>query len=270
MSDQAQGSLGLMGCGKMGGAIVQAALRAGVATPERLLLFDRFAERAQALAEATGGRAVTSGHQLAQEASHIVLAVKPQDAPKALDKLEWPEAEPRLLMSIVAGLRLTTLRAWVPDTVELVRAMPNTPALIGQGVTGILAPSSHHLEQARILFEACGAVVVLDKEELFDALTALSGSGPAYIFVAIEALADGGVRMGLPRATALELATRTVLGAAALVTETGRHPAQLKDDVASPGGTTIAGLAALEHNGFRSALIEAVTAATTRGQQLGA
>ncbi|MEO1273586.1 MAG: pyrroline-5-carboxylate reductase, partial [Myxococcota bacterium] len=168
------------------------------------------------------------------------------------------------------GQRLTTLRAWVPDTVELVRAMPNTPALIGQGVTGILAPSSHHLEQARILFEACGAVVVLDKEELFDALTALSGSGPAYIFVAIEALADGGVRMGLPRATALELATRTVLGAAALVTETGRHPAQLKDDVASPGGTTIAGLAALEHNGFRSALIEAVTAATTRGQQLGA
>ena len=263
-------SLGLIGCGKMGGAIAQAVVARGVVSPERLLLADRADARAAALADLTGGRVAPSVEDLGRDAEVVVLAVKPQDAVKALAAVRWPEGEPRAVISVVAGLRLETLQGALPDSVAVVRAMPNTPALIGQGVTGVMSGSERALEQARLVFEACGAVVVLEKEALFDPLTALSGSGPAYVFVAIEALADGGVRMGLPRDVALELATRTVHGSAALVSETGRHPAQLKDDVASPGGTTINGLAELERAGFRAALIEAVTAATRRGQELGA
>jgi pyrroline-5-carboxylate reductase len=152
--------------------------------------------------------------------------------------------------------------------VSLIRAMPNTPALVGEGITGVLA-SGESRALADSLFGAVGEVVHLTDEAQFDAVTAVSGSGPAFVFVAIEALADGGVAMGLPREMATQLAIQTVLGAATLARTEKVHVAELKDRVASPGGTTIAGLAALENAGFRAALIEAVRAATLRGRELG-
>jgi pyrroline-5-carboxylate reductase len=165
----------------------------------------------------------------------------------------------------------TTLRAHLPPGTRLIRVMPNTPALVLEGVTAIgraTGLEAGDLETAQELFGAVGRVVVLD-EEAMDAVTGLSGSGPAYVAIVIESLADGGVKMGLDRATAMTLAAQTVLGSAKLILETGAHPGQLKDMVASPGGTTIAGIAALEEGGVRRAFISAVERATLRSRELG-
>jgi pyrroline-5-carboxylate reductase len=180
--------------------------------------------------------------------------------------------EGKLLISIAAGVATRKLRDHLGKPARLIRVMPNTPALVLEGVTAIaraegLRPGD--LEAAQELFAAVGKVVVLD-ESAMDAVTGLSGSGPAYVALALEALADGGVKMGLDRATATLLAAQTVLGSARLILETGVHPAQLKDMVSSPGGTTIAGIAALEDGGFRRALIQAVERATLRSRELGA
>jgi pyrroline-5-carboxylate reductase len=176
-----------------------------------------------------------------------------------------------LLISIAAGVSTATIRAALGKDARIIRVMPNTPALVLRGAAAIargkgLEPDD--LGTAEEIFGAVGRAVVLD-EEAMDAVTGLSGSGPAYVAIVIEALADGGVRMGLDRATALMLATQTVLGAAQLLSETGMHPASLKDMVSSPGGTTIAGIAALEEGGLRSTLIRAVERATLRSRELG-
>jgi len=176
-----------------------------------------------------------------------------------------------LLVSIAAGVPTARLRAELPTGVRLVRVMPNTAALVLEAATAIAKAAGLHagdLETVQEIFGAVGKVVVLD-EELMDAVTALSGSGPAYVALVIEALADGGVSMGLDRATAMTLAVQTVLGTARLLLETGLHPGQLKDMVASPGGTTMAGVAALEDGGLRPALIGAIERATRRSQELG-
>jgi pyrroline-5-carboxylate reductase len=176
-----------------------------------------------------------------------------------------------LIVSIAAGVTTAWIRERIVTPRGIVRAMPNTPALVREGVTALTCQSdlrSDDLAAVRTLFEAVGSAVSVE-ERLMDAVTGLSGSGPAYVFVAIEALADGGVRMGLPRATAELLAAQTVLGAARMVLERGEHPAKLKDQVASPGGTTIAGLYQLEAGGLRSCLMAAVEAATKRSQELG-
>jgi pyrroline-5-carboxylate reductase len=184
---------------------------------------------------------------------------------------EASQGKPRLVISIAAGITLAALEdaAGVQDRV--IRAMPNTPALVGKGAAGFCLGTRATREDAAVAKHLLGStgLAVEVPERLMNAVTGLSGSGPAYIYLVIEALADGGVRMGIPRADAIQLAAQTVLGAAAMVMETGQHPAVLKDMVTSPGGTTIAGLAELERNGLRSALIEAVTAATRRADELG-
>ena len=259
--------VGVLGCGNMGGAVVKAAVSAGSIDPSRLTVLDRYPDKAQDLADAVECRVAKDAETLVESADVVLLAVKPQDALKLLRSVRWRATH--TLISVVAGLRSSDLAsACSTETPAIVRAMPNTPALIGKGVTGLLAETAPSMVIAEALFSGCGDVVKLTKESLFDAVTALSGSGPAYIFIAIEALADGGVRMGLPRDVAMKLAVSTVIGAGALVKATGKHPAVLKDQVASPGGTTIAGLAALEGLGFRGALIDAVTAATYRGQEI--
>jgi len=202
----------------------------------------------------------------------IILAVKPQIMGAVLKEIASAVDDGKLLISIAAGVATKKLREHLGKAARLIRVMPNTPALVLEGVTAIaradgLKPGD--LEVAQELFGAVGRVVVLDESAL-DAVTGLSGSGPAYIAVAIEALADGGVKMGLDRATATLLAAQTVLGSARLILETGVHPGQLKDMVSSPGGTTIAGIAALEDGGFRRALIQAVERATLRSRELGA
>ena len=212
---------------------------------------------------------VTADNQTAVSASEtLLLAVKPQIFDLVVGKIE-PNANSRVI-SILAGTTIAKLEAAFPQQ-AVIRVMPNTPATVGQGMTAIAAgtkASEKDIKQARAIFEAVGEVVEVSESSM-DAVTGLSGSGPAFVALAIEALADGGVASGLPRAIALQLATQTVLGTATLIKDTGIHPGLLKDRVTSPGGTTIAGVAKLENAGFRSALIEAVKTATARSKELG-
>jgi pyrroline-5-carboxylate reductase len=197
--------------------------------------------------------------------------VKPQIMAAVLAEIAPFVTPHHLLISIAAGVATATIRAGLGKDARIIRVMPNTPALVQQGAAALakgkgLQPDD--LETASEIFGAVGRVVVLD-EELMDAVTGLSGSGPAYVAIVIEALADGGVKMGLDRVTAMTLATQTVLGAARLIAETGVHPGALKDMVSSPGGTTIAGIAALEEGGIRTTFIRAVERATLRSRELG-
>jgi len=201
----------------------------------------------------------------------VILAVKPQVMGAVVREIAPAVDARKLLVSIAAGMATRTLREFLGKPARLIRVMPNTPALVLAGVTAIARAEgleAGDLETVQEVFGAVGRVVVLDEDAL-DAVTGLSGSGPAYVAIVIESLADGGVKMGLDRATALTLATQTVLGSAKLLLETGAHPAQLKDMVASPGGTTIAGISALEDGGVRRAFIAAVERATQRSKELG-
>ena len=204
-------------------------------------------------------------------ANVVVLAVKPQVLPEVLAEIAPAASPDRLFISVAAGITCETIESALGGTATVVRAMPNTPALVQAGAT-VLAPGQHagqaDLDLARCIFEAVGIVEVLTESQM-NAVTGLSGSGPAYVFVILESLADAGVKVGLPRPIALKLAAQTVMGAAKLLLDTNGHPGQLKDMVTSPGGTTIAGLHALEQGGLRTTLISAVEAATQRALELG-
>ncbi len=258
--------LGVIGCGKMGSALVEGAIRSGALKADQVSGCDAHPESARAFAAATGARAADSIPAL--EADTYLLCTKPKDAESALAQLPAGDA---LLVSVAAGLSTAWLESRVPAGVRVIRCMPNTPALVGKGAAAFCkgkAATAADAEAARLLLGSVGLAVELP-ESLMDAVTGLSGSGPAFVYLMIEALADGGVRAGLPRAEAQTLAAQTVLGAAAMVLETGLHPGVLKDMVASPGGTTIAGLAELERHGARSAFIEAVHSAARRSAELG-
>ncbi len=254
----------VVGCGRMGSALAEGAVRAGALSPARLFCIDANPAAATLLAERVGARV---GAPTRTGGTAWIIAVKPQYVVEALRGLEIAAGD--VVISVAAGVRRSTIRAAIVDGVSIVRAMPNTPALIAQGITGVLAESAD-VELTDALFGAVGEVVHLTDEAQFDAVTALSGSGPAYVFLAIEALADGGVAMGLPHEMAMRLAKQTVLGAAALATAQSVPVAELRDQVSSPGGTTVAGLAALDRGGFRAAIIDAVRAATERSRELGA
>jgi pyrroline-5-carboxylate reductase len=256
----------------MGTALVQGAIRAGVVAAAEITGCDPYEKSREAFAEATGATVTADIGEMAAASEVILLCTKPLDVPKALaDAARVAAGQPRLVISIAAGVTLAALEAAATENFRIIRAMPNTPALVGQGAAGYCLGSRAAADDAKIAQSLLGSVglAVETPERLMDAVTGLSGSGPAYIYVVIDALADGGVRAGIPRADAVRLAAQTVLGAATMVLETGEHPAVLKDMVTSPGGTTIAGLAALEKHGLRNALIEAVTAATQRATELG-
>ncbi len=210
--------------------------------------------------------------QVATQQDVLFLAVKPQQIAQALGNLRGKVGPGKLVVSIAAGVRLATLAEGLGNTaVPLVRVMPNTPCLVGQGASAYCLGSHATEEHGRLvkqLLEAVGIAFPVD-EKLLDAVTGLSGSGPAFVYVMIEALSDGGVRMGLPRNVATALAAQTVRGAAEMVLRTGEHPGVLKDRVTSPGGTTIAGIQALEAGGLRAALMAAVEAAARRSAELG-
>jgi pyrroline-5-carboxylate reductase len=264
--------LGMIGGGVMGEALLSRLVDRGIYAPKDILVSEPQTVRQDVLAQRYGVQ-VTADNRAAAEADVLLLAIKPQifsAVAAALSGLFDTRSSPLLVLSILAGIPLNKLEAAFPQQ-PVVRAMPNTPATVGAGITAI-APGSHtlahHLAQARQIFEAVGDVVEVP-ETAMDAVTGLSGSGPGYVALMVEALADGGVAAGLPRAIALKLALQTVKGTAQMLQESGKHPGELKDQVTSPGGTTIAGIAALERNGFRSALIEAVLAAYRRSQELG-
>ncbi|NJN29843.1 MAG: pyrroline-5-carboxylate reductase [Synechococcales cyanobacterium RM1_1_8] len=268
--------LGVIGGGVMGEAILSRLLAQGRYGPESVLVSEPGAERRRAL-EAQYGVRVTADNAAAAQAGVLLLAIKPQvfgavaaQLGAELDAPQRSHLSNQLVVSILAGTSLQTLQLAFAQQ-PIIRAMPNTPALVGAGCTAI-APGPYaqpeHLETARQLFGAIGSVVEVP-ESLMDAVTGLSGSGPAYVALMVEALADGGVLAGLPRAIAQKLALETVLGTAELLKQTGQHPAQLKDQVTSPGGTTIAGVSALEQGGFRAAVMNAVRAAWQRSRELG-
>jgi pyrroline-5-carboxylate reductase len=261
--------LGVIGCGKMGTALVRGAIEAGVVAAADVLGTDVIAAACESFSAQTGARTTTNLTELLAESEVLLLCTKPHDIFAAL--ADFMMGEERLLVSIAAGITLADLEKHAPRSVRVARTMPNTPALVGKGAAAYCMGSrcvSGDEEVVRGLLGAVGLAVSVP-ERLMDAVTGLSGSGPAYVYLMIEALADGGVRAGLSRADSLRLAAQTVSGAAEMVLRTGEHPAVLKDMVTSPGGTTIAGLAVLEQRNVRSALIDAVTAASARSTELG-
>ena len=255
----------------MGEALLSRLLAQKIYPAQDILVSDPQLERRTFLEDRYGVRTTEDNQTVVSESEVLLLAIKPQIFAAVTAGLDVEEIRVRspLILSILAGTPLSKLEASFPNC-PVVRAMPNTPATVGAGMTAI-APGHQALPQhmvlARQIFEAVGEVVEVP-ESLLDAVTGLSGSGPGYVAIMVEALTDGGVAAGLPRAIAAKLALQTVKGTAQLL-ESGLHPAELKDRVTSPGGTTIAGIAQLERSGFRSALIEAVRAATLRSQELG-
>jgi len=266
--------IGFLGGGAMAQALATGLVRAGVPV-RQLLASDPEPARREALAASPGVRAVWDNAEVVEASDAVVLAVKPGVVGPALRALERLPAAARLRplwISIAAGVALSSLEDSLARGARIVRAMPNTPALVGAGATALVANAATGEADrglARALFESVGIVWEAPAEDLLDAVTGLSGSGPAYVCVFLEALGDAGVRMGLPREAAYALSFQTVLGTARLALETGRHPAALRDQVTSPGGTTIAGLERLEAGGLRAAVHAAVAAATERSRELG-
>ncbi len=265
-----QYTLGVIGVGNMGSALVRRIVRAGALAAERIVIYDAAAPLAERVAGETGVARAESARAAAAQSDYVLLAVKPGIIPVVVREIAPALSDDHVVISIAAGVRLRQIAQLITTAKPgLIRVMPNTPALVGEGAIAVAAGEVEppRREEVLRLLAAAGRVVRID-EAAMDAATGLSGSGPAYIFVLIEALADGGVTAGLPRDAALQLAAQTVLGAAKMVLETGRHPAELKDMVTTPAGTTVAGLAALEHAGFRGALIAAVAAAAKRSGEL--
>jgi pyrroline-5-carboxylate reductase len=263
--------IGMLGAGNMAGALIRGLLASGDVKTNQIRASDVRSERLEELAKTYGIVTHGDNRELARWANVVVVAVKPQVVDRALEQVTDALVADTLVVSIAAGVPLKAIEARLPAGVRAVRAMPNTAAIALAGATGI-APGSGATEDdlrvAKALFDAVGRTVVLD-ENLIDAVTGLSGSGPAYVMLMIEALADGGVKVGLHRDTALLLAAQTVYGSAKLLLETGEHPGRLKDMVTSPGGTAIAGLHTLESGGLRRTLIDAVDSATRRAIELG-
>lgn len=254
----------------MGEALLSRLIAQGTYQPDEIVVSDCLPQRRDFLARQYGVSVTADNQVVVASSPLLLLAIKPQVFQEVTASLQQREPA-QVVVSILAGVTLAQLEAAFPGQ-PVIRAMPNTPATVGAGMTAI-APGQYahpgHIELADRIFKAVGEVVEVS-ENLIDAVTGLSGSGPGYVAVLVEALIDGGVAVGLPRATATQLALQTVRGTAELLQTTGMHPAELKDRVTSPGGTTIAGIAQLESAGVRSALIEAVKAAYQRAKELGA
>ena len=262
--------LGFIGVGKMGSALLEGVLRSGVATPDEVRVHDVYQPAVKGCVESHGVKEGKSNLGVFQDSEATVLCVKPHDARSTLADLKVASAE-GLVISIAAGVKLADLEAAVDGRHRVIRVMPNTPALVGKGASAYALGDKASPEDAALvekILESVGIAFQV-KESQLDAVTGLSGSGPAYIYTVIEALADGGVLEGLPKAMALQLAAQTVLGAAEMVIECDEHPAELRDNVISPGGTTVAAMAELEAAGLRSALIEAVRTASQKSRELG-
>jgi len=263
--------VGFVGSGNMGEALIRGLVAANVVAADAVWASDVRPERLKELDRKYGIQLASDNGELVRQVDVVILAVKPQIMAAVLREIAPALTRKKLVISLAAGVSTARIRAALGREVRLIRVMPNAPALVLEGATAIakadgLEPGD--LDTASEIFSAVGRVVVLE-EELMDAVTGLSGSGPAYVALVLESLADGGVKMGLDRITAMTLATQTVLGAAKLLLETGMHPGALKDMVSSPGGTSIAGIAALEEGGIRTTFIKAVERATQRSRELG-
>ena len=260
-----------IGGGNMAEALVKGLLSGLGVKPQQLIATDVVPERRSYMQTTYGITTSADNKHAVQESTVVILAVKPQIMPMILEEIAPVVNSEKLVISIAAGITLQTLQRALGDSRRVVRVMPNTPALVLAGAAGISpgkAATAQDVALVECIFNAVGRAMVVS-DEMMDVVTGLSGSGPAFIFALIEGLSDGGVLMGLGRQTATLLAAQTVLGAAKMVLETGKHPGELKDMVTSPAGTTIAGMQALESGGLRGLMMEAVRRATERSEALG-
>ncbi len=263
-------TIGFVGAGRMATALARGFIRSGLATREQIIAADTSSTAREHFGQATGA-AVTTVNREVLAAPTLVIAVKPAQVIPAVQDLREALNPGHLILSIAAGVRLNQLQSAVPAGVRVVRVMPNTPALVGASATAYARAPGCTPEDGQWVQRLLASIgIAFELEEgLLDAVTGLSGSGPAYAFLMIEALSDGGVAAGLPRDIATRLAAQTLFGAAKMVLETGQHPGVLKDQVTSPGGTTIEGLHEIERGGVRGILMQAVRAATARSRSLG-
>ena len=264
-------TIGFLGAGKMATALARGFLNARLVKPNQLLACDVVADARTTFAKETGARTTASNGEVVKFANVLVLAVKPQQVAAVLEEIRGGITGKHLLISIAAGVPLAKLEDGLSAVARVIRVMPNTPALVGASASAYALGKAARPDDAALaqkLFSAVGLAFQV-KESLLDAVTGLSGSGPAYVYLMIEALSDGGVAAGLPREVATRLAAQTLLGGAKMVLETGLHPGALKDMVTSPGGTTIEGLHELEKGKLRGALINAVRAAAEKSRKLG-
>jgi len=267
----AQLNIGFLGAGKMATALAKGFLNAKITTPKQLFAADPFDAARKHFADETGAKTVAANLEAAKNAEVLILATKPDQAAAALAEISGMFTKKHLLISIAAGVTIAKIEAALPAGARVIRVMPNTPALVGAGASGFALGKNATAadgELAKKLLSAVGVALQV-KESLLAAVTGLSGSGPAYVYQFIEALSDGGVAAGLPRDIATKLAAQTVLGGAKMVLETGQHPGALKDQVTSPGGTTIEGLHELEKGKLRATVMSAVRAATEKSKKLG-
>jgi len=263
--------VGFLGAGKMATALAKGFVRAEIVFPREIIAGDVADIARNIFAKQTGAKTAAANSDVLKFANVLILATKPDQVPAVLAEIRGGFTKNHLLISIAAGVTLAKLEAALPAGARVIRVMPNTPALVGEAASAFALGKSATLaegELAKKLLSAVGVAIQV-KESLLDAVTGLSGSGPAYVYQFIEALSDGGVASGLPRDIATRLAAQTVLGAAKMVLETGQHPGALKDQVTSPGGTTIEGLHELEKGKLRAAVMSAVRAATKKSKKLG-
>lgn len=262
--------IGVIGSGQMAQALVAGFVGKGLVLPGDVLASDPNEAARRRFREVTGCQATENNLEVVRTQDVVILAVKPQVIWRVLEELQGRITPEKLIISIVAGVTLDTLQQYLGESARIIRVMPNTPALVGFGASAF-APGKNvrptDLEIVQSLLGAVGIAVQVE-ERLMDAVTALSGSGPAFVYLFIETLTDAGVRHGLPRDLASRLAVQTVRGASEMVIQTTEHPAVLRDRVTSPGGTTIAGIAALERNNFRGAVFAAIEAAVQRAGEL--
>jgi len=264
-------NIGFLGAGKMATALARGFLRANLITPRQLIASDVSAAARDSFSKETKAKATVSNVEIAKFASVLLLAVKPDQVNAVLSEVRSKFTEKHLLISIAAGVPLSKLEGALGPSARVIRVMPNTPALVGQSASAFALGKSAIKQDGELalkLFSSVGVAFQV-KEQLLDAVTGLSGSGPAYVYLFIEALSDGGVAAGLPRDISTKLAAQTVFGSAQLLLETGQHPGALKDMVTSPGGTTIEGLHELEKGRLRASVMNAVRAATEKSRKLG-
>jgi pyrroline-5-carboxylate reductase len=263
--------VGFLGSGNMGEALIHGLLHGHVCRPEQIVCSDVRPERLKTIRDKYGIRSTSHNTDVVKQAEIVILAVKPQIMKEVLEEVGKHLDLSKLVISIAAGVPLSAIETLVKKDLKLIRVMPNICVSVREGVSAIAGgkhASKDDLLTAKAIFDSVGKSLFIE-ESLLDAVTGLSGSGPAYIFLIIDALADAGVKVGLSRSDSLVLASQTVLGAARMLMETGEHPGKLKDMVTSPGGTAIAGLHTLEGGGLRTTLINAVEVATARSKALG-
>ncbi len=263
-------SIGVIGAGHIGSAVIGGLLKAKLTSPKNIIASRKSESSLAELAKNFGIQTTTDNKEVARSSDIIILAIKPMNSREVLSEIKEFVTPMKVVVSVMAGIRTSFINSVLGVECPVIRTMPNTPVLVDAGATAISKgkfASEEHLKIANTIFKSIGTVEIVP-ENLLDAVTGLSGSGPAYIYMVIEAMTDGGVKMGIPRQIAFKLAAQTVFGAAKLVIETGKHPAILKDEVTTPGGTAIAAVHELETHGLRTMLINAVSTATARSKEL--